>query len=61
MSITKLNEMENESLGILISVANLAQLNGLLSLDDASIVNQAISNLNEEFPIEQNKIEILKD
>jgi hypothetical protein len=52
MSKTNFNEMENESIGILISVANMAQSNGLLSLDDASIVNQAIKTLSDDLIIE---------
>lgn len=45
--------MENESIGILINVANIAQANGLLTLDDAYMVSKAIHNLDN---IETNKI-----
>lgn len=66
MSTKNFNELENESIGILITVANMAQANGLLSLDDATVVNSAIKNLSDELIIEliptgPIKREILKD
>lgn len=60
-----LNEMEKESLNILINVANIAQANGLLTLDDAYMVSKAIANLSDDevtnIPTGPIKREILND